>query len=144
MSREMINNNLSIGLILGLITQGAAIVWTVSMMMSDIESNRDDILETQSRITRLESAVNTQAVSMARIDENIKAIRGAVEAMANRGTIVLCVLAFVSFGHSWTDGGNQLFQYCYYDCGLPKNGLWYDRVYRVSHNYVCPIEVKFK
>jgi len=57
---------------------------------------------------------------------------------------VLCVLAFVSFGHAWTEGGNQLFQYCYYDCGLPKNGLWYDRVYRVSHNYVCPIEVKFK
>lgn len=85
MSKDMINNNLSIGLILGLITQGAAIVWTVSMMMSDIESNRDDILETQSRITRLESAVNTQAVSMARIDENIKAIRGAVETMANRG-----------------------------------------------------------
>jgi len=55
------------------------------MMMSDIESNRDDIMETQSRISRLESAVNTQAVSMARIDENIKAIRGAVEAMANRG-----------------------------------------------------------
>ena len=55
------------------------------MMMSDIESNRDDIMETQSRITRIESAVNTQAVSMARIDENIKAIRGAVETMANRG-----------------------------------------------------------
>ena len=81
MSKELISNNLSVGLILGLVTQGAAIVWTVSMMMSDIESNRDDILETQSRITRLESAVNTQAVSMARIDENIKAIRGAVESI---------------------------------------------------------------
>jgi len=57
---------------------------------------------------------------------------------------VLCVLAFVSFNHAWTDGGNRLFQYCYYDCGLQKNGTWYDRVYRVSHNYVCPIEVRFK
>ena len=84
MAKEILNNNLSLGLILGLITQGAAIVWTVSMMMSDIESNREDILETQSRITSLESAVNTQAVSMARIDENIKAIRSAVEAMAIR------------------------------------------------------------
>ena len=80
-----LNKSVPITLIFGLIVQGAAIVWTVSMMMSDIESNRDDIMETQSRITRLESAVNTQAVSMARIDENIKAIRGAVEAMANRG-----------------------------------------------------------
>jgi len=57
---------------------------------------------------------------------------------------LLCVLAFVSFGHAWTVSGNILFQYCYYDCGLPKNGLFYDRVYRVSYNYVCPIEVKFK
>ena len=57
---------------------------------------------------------------------------------------MLCVLVFVSFGHAWTTRGNQLFQYCYYDCGATKNGLWYDRVYRVSHNYVCPIEVKFK
>jgi len=57
---------------------------------------------------------------------------------------MLCVLAFVGFNHAWTTGGNQLFQYCYYDCNLPKNGLWYDRVYRVNYNYVCPIEVKFK
>ena len=57
---------------------------------------------------------------------------------------MLCVLAFVGFNHAWTTGGNQLFQYCYYDCGLPKNGGWYDRVYRVSYNYVCPIEVRFK
>ena len=84
MSKEMINNNLSIGLILGLITQGAAIVWTVSMMMSDIESNRKDITETQMRVSRLEASVQNQAVSMARIDENIKAIRSAVEKMSER------------------------------------------------------------
>jgi septal ring factor EnvC (AmiA/AmiB activator) len=84
MSKEMINNNLSIGLILGLITQGAAIVWTVSMMMSDIESNRKDITETQIRVSRLEASVQNQAVSMARIDENIKAIRSAVEKMSER------------------------------------------------------------
>jgi len=84
MNKEMINNNLSIGLILGLITQGAAIVWTVSMMMSDIESNRKAITETQMRVGRLETSVQNQAVSMARIDENIKAIRSAVEKMSER------------------------------------------------------------
>lgn len=51
---------------------------------------------------------------------------------------MLCVLVFVSFGHAWTSGGNQLFQYCYYDCGTATNGLWYDRVFRVSYLYVCP------
>ena len=71
-----------IGLVIGLVTQGAAIVWTVSMMMSDIESNREKIIETQQRIGRLEDASQNQAISIARIDENIKAIREAVEKMA--------------------------------------------------------------
>ena len=71
-----------IGLVIGLVTQGAAIVWTVSMMMSDIESNREKIIETQQRIGRLEDSSQTQAIAIARIDENIKAIRDAVEKMA--------------------------------------------------------------
>ena len=79
-----LSKSVPLGLIIGLITQGAAIVWTVSMMMSDIESNRKDIAETQMRVSRLETSVQNQAVSMARIDENIKAIRTAVEKMSER------------------------------------------------------------
>ena len=79
-----LSKSVPLGLIIGLITQGAAIVWTVSMMMSDIESNRKDITETQMRVSRLETSVQNQAVSMARIDENIKAIRAAVEKMSDR------------------------------------------------------------
>ena len=69
-------------LIFGLVVQGAAIVWTVSMMMSDIQENRKEIGEMQLRVSSLEDAVQDQAISLARIDENIKAIRGAVEAIA--------------------------------------------------------------
>jgi len=79
-----LSKSVPFGLIIGLITQGAAIVWTVSMMMSDIESNRKDIAENQLRVSRLETSVQNQAVSMARIDENIKAIRSAVEKMSER------------------------------------------------------------
>ena len=79
-----LSKSVPLGLIIGLITQGAAIVWTVSMMMSDIESNRKDINENQLRVSRLETSVQNQAVSMARIDENIKAIRAAVEKMSDR------------------------------------------------------------
>jgi len=79
-----LSKSVPLGLIIGLITQGAAIVWTVSMMMSDIESNRKDINENQLRVSRLETSVQNQAVSMARIDENIKAIRTAVEKMSER------------------------------------------------------------
>lgn len=79
-----LSKSVPISLIFGLITQGAAIVWTVSMMLGDIESNRTNIKEMEVRVTKIEDMVHDQAVSMARIDENIKAIRSAVEKMAAR------------------------------------------------------------
>jgi type VI protein secretion system component VasK len=87
MTKEEDNWHLSrsvpITLIFGLIAQAAAIVWTVSMMMSDIERNGEEIMRLQSRMSIVEDATQRQAVSMARIDENIKAIRQSVEKMAN-------------------------------------------------------------
>ena len=78
-----LSKSVPITLIFGLLVQGAAIVWTVSMMMSDIETNRDDIMSLQQRMARIETSVHEQAISLARIDENIKAIRSSVEKMAN-------------------------------------------------------------
>ena len=87
MSREEDNWHLSrsvpITLIFGLIAQAGAIVWTVSMMMADIERNGEEIMRLQSRMSIVEDATQRQAISMARIDENIKAIRQSVEKMAN-------------------------------------------------------------
>jgi len=79
-----LSKSVPITLIFGLLVQGAAIVWTVSMMMSDIEDNRDDIMSLQQRMARIETSVHEQAISLARIDENIKAIRSSVEKMADR------------------------------------------------------------
>ena len=79
-----LSKSVPISLIFGLLVQGAAIVWTVSMMMSDIDTNQADINELNARVLRVEDAVHEQAISMARIDENIKAIRKAVETMASR------------------------------------------------------------
>ena len=79
-----LSKSVPITLIFGLLVQGAAIVWTVSMMTSDIEDNRDDIMSLQQRMARIETSVHEQAVSLARIDENIKAIRSSVEKMADR------------------------------------------------------------
>ena len=69
-------------LLLGLITQAAAIVWTVSMMMADIQQNTEKLIAFSERVSKVENMVQSQAVSMARIDENIQHIRGAVEKMA--------------------------------------------------------------
>ena len=71
-------------LLIGLMTQAGAIVWTVSMMMSDIQENQTDIVEFGQRISKVEAMVQSQAVSMARIDVNIEHIRTSVEKMADR------------------------------------------------------------
>ena len=71
-------------LLLGLATQAAAIVWTVSMMMGDIERNSNDIAEFNNRMQKVESSVQTLAISMARIDANIEHIRASVSKMANQ------------------------------------------------------------
>jgi len=63
-------------------TQAAAIVWTVSMMMADIQQNTEKLMNFSERVNKVESMVQSQAVSMARIDTNIEHIRGAVEKMA--------------------------------------------------------------
>jgi len=65
-------------------TQAAAIVWTVSMMMADIQQNTEKLIAFSERVNKVENMVQSQAVSMARIDENIQHIRGAVEKMAQR------------------------------------------------------------
>jgi hypothetical protein len=70
-------------LLLGLITQAAAIVYVVSMMMADIEKNQQDIVEFNQRVSKVEQLVQTQAVAMARIDVNIEHIRTAVEKMVD-------------------------------------------------------------
>jgi len=69
-------------LLLGLVTQAAAIVWTVSMMMADIQQNTEKLMNFSERVNKVEVMVQSQAVSMARIDTNIEHIRGAVEKMA--------------------------------------------------------------
>lgn len=54
------------------------------MMMSDIEQNMRNIMVLEITVSELEDVVQTQQVSLARIDENIKAIRDAVEYMMER------------------------------------------------------------
>ena len=79
-----LSKSVPITLIFGLLVQAGAIVWTVSMMMSDIEQNMRNIMVLEITVSELEDVVQSQQVSLARIDENIKAIRDAVEYMMDR------------------------------------------------------------
>jgi hypothetical protein len=73
----------SLPLILAIIGQTAAIVWYVSSLAGAVERNTRDVMRQDVRIENLENVVQTQAITLARIDENIKSIREAVESMAN-------------------------------------------------------------
>lgn len=79
-----LSKSVPITLIVTLGIQAAAIVWSVSEMNSGIENNRDRILKVEVRTEKLEALVQDQAVLMARMDENIKAIRDIIERMAQK------------------------------------------------------------
>ena len=79
-----LSKSVPLTLLFGLVVQGAAIVWTVSMMMSDIDRNAAAITNLNFRVEKIEDLVQSQAIAMARIDENIMKIRKSVELMANR------------------------------------------------------------
>jgi len=54
------------------------------MMMSDIDRNTQSIDTVTMRLGEVEDNVHMNDIATARIDENIKAIRKAVEKMADR------------------------------------------------------------
>jgi archaellum component FlaC len=49
-----------------------------------VKNNARDLVRQETRINTLEKTVQSQAVSLGRIDENIKAIRNLVERMAEQ------------------------------------------------------------
>ena len=70
-------------LIVTLLVQGAAIIWAASAGFQSIEENSRRIVATEVRVTKVEESVQNQAVMLARIDENLKAIRDLVERIAS-------------------------------------------------------------
>jgi hypothetical protein len=61
-----------------LLAQGAAIVWAVSGMVSDIQYNKSDISEMESSTARLADDIHENDVMIARIDANVEAIKEAL------------------------------------------------------------------
>jgi len=61
-----------------LLAQGAAIVWSVSSMVSDIKYNKSAITEMRIDNERLANDVHENDVMIARIDANVEAIKEAL------------------------------------------------------------------
>jgi len=76
-------NGTVITIVGALLARGAAIVWAVSGMVSDIKYNRSNISEVQSSSARLSDEVHENDVMIARIDANVTAIKEALNVVAN-------------------------------------------------------------
>ncbi len=61
-----------------LLAQGAAVVWAVSSMVSDIQYNRAEIVDVENSTARLADDVHENDVMIARIDANVEAIKEAL------------------------------------------------------------------
>ena len=70
--------------ILAIVGQTIALVWFVASLNNGIQVNTRELVRHETRIQNLEISVQNQAVTMGRMDENIKAIRQAVEKMAGQ------------------------------------------------------------
>ena len=61
-----------------LLAQGAAVVWAVSSMVSDIQYNRAEIADVKNSTARLADDIHENDVMIARIDANVEAIKEAL------------------------------------------------------------------
>ena len=61
-----------------LLAQGAAVVWAVSSMVSDIQYNRAEIADVENSAARLSDDIHENDVMIARIDANVEAIKEAL------------------------------------------------------------------
>jgi hypothetical protein len=79
-----LSKSVPVTLIVAIVLQTISLVWYVSSLDSSVKNNARDLVRQETRINTLEKTVQMQAVSLGRIDENIKAIRNLVERMAEQ------------------------------------------------------------
>lgn len=79
-----LSKSVPLTLVLAVACQTIALIWFVATLRNDINTNKNNIIRIETRTETLEKLVNQQAVTMGRMDENIKAIRQSVEKMASR------------------------------------------------------------
>jgi hypothetical protein len=70
--------------VVAIFIQTVSLVWYVSSMDNAIKNNEKELLRQDVRINTLEGVVQAQALTLARIDENIKSIRVMMERVAHK------------------------------------------------------------
>ena len=81
----MENKSVSISFLVGILFQTGALVWYVSSLASAIDLNARDIGRHEARLETLGAIIQSQAITLGRMDENIKSIREMMEDSRNTG-----------------------------------------------------------
>lgn len=81
-SQWHLSKSVPITFILAIIMQTIALIWFVATLRNDVDSNQKELLRLETRTSGLEQIVQSQAITLGRIDENIKSIRMILDSMA--------------------------------------------------------------
>ena len=74
-----LSKSVPISFILAIVAQTVALIWFVATLRNDVDNNAKQLIRHETRIETVEATIQSQAVMLARIDENLKAIRDAIE-----------------------------------------------------------------
>ena len=74
-----LSKSVPLSIIVGVIAQTVTLVWFIAGLNASIDQNSRDLVRHETRIEALEASAQSQAVSLARMDENILAIRQMLE-----------------------------------------------------------------
>jgi len=74
-----LSKSVPISFILAIVAHTIALIWFVATLRNDVDNNANQLLRHEVRIETIEATIQSQAVMLARIDENLKAIRDAIE-----------------------------------------------------------------
>lgn len=77
-----LSKSVPLSIIFAVIAQTVTLVWFIAGLNANIDQNARDLVRHETRIETLETSVQNQAISVARMDENIQAIRQMLEQMA--------------------------------------------------------------
>ena len=74
-----LSKSVPLSIIFAVAVQTVMLVWFIAGLNANIETNSREIIRHETRINSLEQVVQSQALTLARMDENIKAIRDHLE-----------------------------------------------------------------
>jgi len=76
-----LSRSVPLSMIFAIACQTVALIWFVATLRNDVDDNQMKIVQLETRTKDLSGMVQDQSVMVARMDENIKAIRDIIEKM---------------------------------------------------------------